>query len=121
MSRQRGHDAGPGRAIWFFLARRHFAAKTPPYDRWICLDFLGFSRPNRDLSMGYAGFSLEVFSSRFIPGVRIAETRTTDLERQRRRTVHGASLARFLIFCKILSALIALAVDLVQCGIGIED
>jgi len=29
--------------------------------------------------MGYAGFSLEVFSSRFFPGVHRAETRTTDL------------------------------------------
>jgi hypothetical protein len=29
------------------------------------LDFLGFSRPKRDLSMGYAGFSLKNFSSRF--------------------------------------------------------
>jgi hypothetical protein len=25
------------------------------------LDFLGFSRPNRDLSMGYIGFSLAEF------------------------------------------------------------
>jgi len=31
------------------------------------LDFLGFSRPNRAFSMGYAGFSLENFSSRFFP------------------------------------------------------
>src|ERR1700722_6854208 len=30
----------PGRAVWFFLARRHFVAKTPPYDRWISLDSL---------------------------------------------------------------------------------
>jgi hypothetical protein len=29
------------------------------------LDFLGFSRPNRDLSMGYAGFSQQEFSRRF--------------------------------------------------------
>jgi hypothetical protein len=27
------------------------------------LDFLGFSRPNRDLSMGCAGFSAKAFSS----------------------------------------------------------
>jgi hypothetical protein len=31
---------------------------------WISLDFLGFSRPNRDLSMGYATFSCKPFSSR---------------------------------------------------------
>jgi hypothetical protein len=28
--------------------------KTPDYEGWISLDFLGFSRPNRDFSMGYA-------------------------------------------------------------------
>jgi hypothetical protein len=54
------------------LARRHFVAKTPTYDRWISLDFLGFSRPNQALSMGYAGFSLENFSSPFTLGVRSA-------------------------------------------------
>src|ERR1700722_7636657 len=54
--------------------------------------------------MGYAGFSLENFSSPFIPDVRIAETRTTDLGRRRRRTIHRVSLAQFLIFCKILSS-----------------
>jgi hypothetical protein len=46
--------------------------KTRLFDRWISLDFLGFSRPNRDFSMGYAGFSLENFSSRFLLGVRSA-------------------------------------------------
>ena len=40
--------------IWVFLARRRFAAKTPDYKGWISLDFLGFSRPNLDFSMGYA-------------------------------------------------------------------
>jgi hypothetical protein len=46
-----------------------------------------------DLSMGYAGFSLKNFSSRFIPGVRVADARTTDRGSRRRRTVHQASLA----------------------------
>jgi hypothetical protein len=32
------------------------------------LDFLGFSRPNRDLSMGYTGFSLKkIFRVAFAP------------------------------------------------------
>jgi hypothetical protein len=79
-TRQQGQDAGPVEPFWFFLASRHFAAKTPPFDRWFSLDFLGFSRPNRDLSTRYTGFSLKNFSSRFIPGVRIAETRTPILE-----------------------------------------
>jgi hypothetical protein len=35
------------------------------------LDFLGFSRQNRDLSMGYTGFSSKNFSRSFCPlGVR---------------------------------------------------
>jgi hypothetical protein len=103
-TRQQGQDAGPVEPFWFFLASRHFAAKTPPFDRWFSLDFLGFSRPNRDLSMGYARFSLKNFSRLFLPKVRIAETRTPDLGRRRHRTVHKASLAQFLIFCKILSS-----------------
>ena len=37
-----------------FLGPRRFAAKTPIYWLLDFLDFLGFSRPNRDLSMGYA-------------------------------------------------------------------
>ena len=40
--------------VWVFLGRRRFAANTPIPGGWISLDFLGFSRPNRDLSMGYA-------------------------------------------------------------------
>jgi hypothetical protein len=40
----------------------------PPIDRyWILLDFLGFSRPNRELSMGYTGFSEQHFSRAFSP------------------------------------------------------
>ena len=55
------------RSIWIFLARRRSAAKTPDFGGWISLDFLGFSRPKRDLSMGYAEFSLKNFSVRFSP------------------------------------------------------
>jgi hypothetical protein len=43
----------PGQSIWVFLAPGRFAAKTPIHGYWIFLDFLGFSRPNLDLSMGY--------------------------------------------------------------------
>jgi hypothetical protein len=54
---------GPRRwSIWFFLAHGHFAAKTPDNAYWISLDFLGFSRPNRELSMGYAAFIGKNFS-----------------------------------------------------------
>ena len=40
--------------VWVFLAPSPFAAKTPILSYWISLDFLGFSRPKRDFSMGYA-------------------------------------------------------------------
>jgi hypothetical protein len=65
-------QTGRGRAtlarwtVWFFLAPACFSTKTPTYERWISLDFLGFSRPKRDLSMGYTRFSLENFSRRFL-------------------------------------------------------
>jgi len=45
-----------------FLGSRRFAAKTPDFAYWILLDFLGFSRPNRDLSMGCAGISAAFFT-----------------------------------------------------------
>ena len=38
------------------------------------MDFLGFSRPKRDLSMGYTGFSLKNFSRAPLPlGFEAAE------------------------------------------------
>jgi hypothetical protein len=46
-----GENAGP---ILVFLEPRCFVAKTPDSGGWISLDFLGFSRQNRDFSMGYA-------------------------------------------------------------------
>jgi hypothetical protein len=48
-----------------FLDTDDFAAKIPGFEGWIFLDFLGFSRQNRDLSMGYDGFSLNKISRRF--------------------------------------------------------
>jgi hypothetical protein len=55
------------RSIWIVLSLGRLAAKTP-IDRYlIFLDFLGFPRPNPDLSMGYTRFSRKKFSSRFSP------------------------------------------------------
>jgi hypothetical protein len=42
-------------------------AKTLVYEGWKSLDFLGFSRPNRAFSMGYAGFSLKEISHALLP------------------------------------------------------
>ena len=62
--------------IWVSLACRRFAAKTPDFGGWISLDFLGFSRPNRDFSMGYED---KVFSSRFCRRERAVQTIAHDL------------------------------------------
>ncbi|HEY6518817.1 MAG TPA: hypothetical protein VIZ19_05545, partial [Roseiarcus sp.] len=56
-----------GLLVWVFLGSGCFAAKTADYEGWISLDFLGFSRPNLDLSMGYAEKTAESFSWRFCP------------------------------------------------------
>jgi hypothetical protein len=45
-----------------FLGSPRFAAKTLEYRYWIYLDFLGFSRADRDFSMGYADKSEKLFS-----------------------------------------------------------
>jgi hypothetical protein len=50
------------RSVWLFLAPRRFPAKTLFRERWISLDFLGFSRPNLDFSMSYADKTAEIFS-----------------------------------------------------------
>jgi hypothetical protein len=53
--------------VWDFLARGSFAAKTPDHEGWISLDFLGFSRPNRDFSMGCAAFWRKKISRALLP------------------------------------------------------
>jgi hypothetical protein len=44
------------------LDRGLSGAKTLVFSGWKSLDFLGFSRPKRAFSMGYARFSLKNFS-----------------------------------------------------------
>jgi hypothetical protein len=66
---------------------------------WISLDFLGFSRPDRDLSMGYAKKPEKNFSSRFCRRERSVETAAHDLGMAKGRIAHAASLTKFLIFC----------------------
>jgi hypothetical protein len=63
------------RSIWVFLGTGRFAAKTQILAHWILLDFLGFSRQNRDLSMGYAAKALKIFSRRFCLGLRRRDER----------------------------------------------
>jgi hypothetical protein len=59
-----------------------FAAKTPVYGYWIRLDFLGFSRPNQDLSMGYAAKTRKIFSRRFFLGRRRRSQQSSYAETQ---------------------------------------
>jgi hypothetical protein len=49
------------------LARGCFGAKTPVIEGWIYLDFLGFSRANRDFSMGYADKNAKQFFIALFP------------------------------------------------------
>jgi hypothetical protein len=69
------------------------------------LDFLGFSRAKRDLSMGYTGFSLKNFSWPFCPlgAFEAAERKAAGEAMRKRRSVHRASLTWILIFCNRLS------------------
>jgi hypothetical protein len=66
------------------------------------LDFLGFSRPDLDLSIGYAEKPEKNFSSRFCRRERSVETAAHDLGMAKGRIAHGASLTKILIFCKRL-------------------
>ena len=50
-----------------FLGSWQFRCETPDHEGLISLDFLGFSRPNRDFSMGYAGFSAKKISRALLP------------------------------------------------------
>jgi hypothetical protein len=86
-----GRDAWSNRSVWVFLARRRLPAKTPDYAYWFSLDSLGFSRVNRDLSMGYADFRGKKFSWRFSPCV---ERRRDGSERSRLRESAGLSMRR---------------------------
>jgi hypothetical protein len=88
--------------VWVFLKRRLFAAKTLDFGGWICLDFLGFSRQDLDLSMGYTRFPADNFSSRFWRRETAVETAAPRFGMRKGRIVHGASLLQFLIFCKRL-------------------
>jgi hypothetical protein len=81
-----------------FLGPGRFAREIQIYGYWKSLDFLGFSRPNRDLSMGCAGFSREEFFSPLLPR-RAAGTRDAATEAVRmHRIIHEASLAQFRLF-----------------------
>jgi hypothetical protein len=59
-------DDQSGRPDLGFLGPSLFRFGNPRFWGWISLDFLGFSCPNLDLSMGYAGKTLKLFFYRFV-------------------------------------------------------
>ena len=67
---------------------------------WISLDSLV---RNRDFSMGYTGFSREIFSSRFFPNLRTERGLAVKTIRKR-RVAHETSVKQILIFRKALSS-----------------
>jgi hypothetical protein len=87
-----------------FLGPSRFCPGRPENKAWISLDFLGFSRPNRDFSMSYAGFSAKKISRAPFATRRRAGTEAGILTMQKRSVAHRASLTRFLLFCNELPA-----------------
>jgi hypothetical protein len=98
-----------GRARLGFLGASLFGFGTSAFEPWILLDFLGFSRPNRAFSMGYAAKGSELFFVPLRPCCRSARRGDCGRGVRKPRIAHEASLTRFPIFCKKLPALIALA------------
>jgi hypothetical protein len=92
----------PVEPVWVFLGSGGLAAKTLVYGGWKGLDFLGFSRPNRASSVGYAGFSLKEISRALFPPRQNRGTAAPILACGKGRTGHGESLIQFLVFCKEL-------------------
>jgi hypothetical protein len=90
------------RSIWIFLDGRGFVLESPENKAWISLDFLGFSRPNRDFSMRYAGFSAKKISRALLPLGRRRRDRSRYSYDAERSVAHRASLTRFLLFCNQL-------------------
>jgi hypothetical protein len=79
--------------IWIFLGPAVLLRKLLLFEPWICLGFLGFSRPKRDFSMGYAGQIAQYFSSRFSPALAMLEQGSYSLDASKPKIVHRASLA----------------------------
>ena len=73
----------PDRPNLGFLDCRRFALEAYDSKGWIPLDFLGFSRANRDLSIGYEDFSGSFFSSRFCRRKSARETAAHDFGMRR--------------------------------------
>jgi hypothetical protein len=75
-----------------FLGAWAFRCEKPDRDYWISLDFLGFSRQNRDLSMGYGDKSAENFLIALDPLLEARGLGSHDLGMWKDRLGHEVSL-----------------------------
>ena len=87
--------------VWVFLGPPRLAAKTPVYEGWKTLDFLGFSRPKSRLINGLHG----IFRGNYFVGpVWAQEAGRGSFEAiGKGGIVHGASLVQFPIISNQLS------------------
>ena len=95
------------RLVWStglgFLGASPFRGEFPHSEGWLPLDFLGFSRQNRDLSISYGHKAANVFLHALSHDTRGAGSGANGLGGWVSRIVHRASLILFLVFCNNLS------------------
>jgi hypothetical protein len=89
------------------LACPGFAAKTLADEGWNYLDSLGFSRPNRDFSMGYAAFTFQWVTRLLAGRIFLApfsgeEAPKRDLGIWKRRIVHEGELKLVSDFLQVI-------------------
>jgi hypothetical protein len=94
-----------------FLGPWSFRCEDPRHELRILLDFLGFSRSNRDFSIGYTASSEKNFSSRFVRGVGGAGTVGLALGMSKSRTIHEAKLALISDFLQHITVRVSVAHD----------
>ena len=96
-------DSGPIDRL-DFLGPSLFRSEDPAYEGWISLDFLGFSRHNLDLSIGYADKIGKYFLVRFWWRSKRSGRGPSVVGMRTSRICHAASLAEILIFLNRLSS-----------------
>jgi hypothetical protein len=85
-----------------FLGPWPFRCECRARRPWIFLDFLGFSRQNRDFSMGYAGFVGNNFFVRLGPDVSSATTVSLAFGMQKGVVAHGLKLTAISAFLQAI-------------------
>jgi hypothetical protein len=101
-----------GAPIWVFLGGGCSVENAPAYEGLIVLDFLGFFRPDRDLSMGYTRFSRVEFFSTLSLALAAPGTGAGGRGHAEGRFAHQASLNQVLLFRNKMSTLMSVADDM---------